>query len=81
MFDNFTISSREADIAYMEASNLFALSIDEGFITSFTEASEGEKSSKSVRNFTTYWVSSGCGDNSLNPVLTCIANVYSSLLC
>ena len=47
MFDNFTISSREADIAYMEASNLFALSIDEGFITSFTEASEGEKPSKS----------------------------------
>ena len=36
MFDTFTISSREADIAYMEASNLFALSIDEGFITAFT---------------------------------------------
>lgn len=47
MFDTFTISSREADIAYMEASDLFALSIDEGFITSFTEASEGEKTSKS----------------------------------
>lgn len=47
MFDNFTISSREADIAYMEASDLFALSIDEGFITSFTEAAEGEKTSKS----------------------------------
>ena len=47
MFDIFTISSREADIAYMEASDLFALSIDEGFITSFTEASEGEKTSKS----------------------------------
>ena len=47
MFDNFTISSREADIAYMEASDLFALSIDEGFITAFTEASEGVNKSKS----------------------------------
>ena len=47
MVDTFNISSREVDIAYMEASNLFALSIDEGFITSFTEASEGEKPSKS----------------------------------
>ena len=47
MFDTFTISSREADIAYMEASNVFALTIDEGFITAFTEAGEGDKKSKS----------------------------------
>ena len=47
MVDTFTISSREVDIAYMEASNLIELSIDEGYITAFTEAGEGEKKSKS----------------------------------
>ena len=47
MFDTFTISSKEADLAYMEASNLIELSIDEGYITAFTEAGDGEKKSKS----------------------------------
>ena len=43
MFDTFTISSKEADLAYMECTNLIGFSIDEGFITAFTEAGDPEK--------------------------------------
>lgn len=43
MVDTFTISSKKADIAYMECVGFINLSMDESDITAFTEAADKEK--------------------------------------